>query len=215
MMKMKMTKNKALWMYVAVLVVCVAAAAAQVPVVGSIVDAAIGFTLNHAAPSGQVLCGNGSVGTFATSCAANAGTATQLAATPPQCTGGLVSTGIQANGTANCTTGIARTCNANGCYIRFNDGTIHAWGNIIVSSNGSAFNSANITFPIAFTIATPVVSASVLGAPRSGAPDVPVAEPNTVSSSGSLIHMQCPIPTGGGGATFDQSVTLLWTADGY
>jgi hypothetical protein len=103
MMKMKMTKRKALWMYAAVLVIGLAAvAAAQVPVVGSIIDAAIGYTVNHAAPSGQVLCGNGSVGTFASSCAANAGTATQLAATPAQCPVGQNATGIQANGTANC-----------------------------------------------------------------------------------------------------------------
>ena len=132
---------------------------AQVPLKGSTVDATQGYTVNGAAPSNQILCGNGTRAVFAASCgmasvpfyqtiqsggvavpqrlilnfdgnfavndsspsttvhlastitsntsgnastATNATTANALAATPTQCASGSVSTGVAANGNANC-----------------------------------------------------------------------------------------------------------------
>lgn len=94
-------KNKTLAVFVALAVTLTAWAA--VPVVGSIINAKTGFQVNGGAPSGQALCGNGTVGVYSASCPIAAQTAASLASTPTNCSGATpMSQGIAANGNANC-----------------------------------------------------------------------------------------------------------------
>jgi hypothetical protein len=107
MMKI-LTANK-VWFGAALVVCAVMVAAAQVPILGTIINATVGFTVGGTAPSGQVICGDGSVGSYSASCPINAATAAALAATPTQCAAGQNATGINANGNANCTVAATQT----------------------------------------------------------------------------------------------------------
>jgi hypothetical protein len=109
MMTMKTTTANKVWFGAALLFVAVAVAAAQVPGFFSICNAITGYQVNSVAPNGQVICGNGTVGTYSASCAINAATAAALAATPTQCAAGQNATGINANGNANCTVAATQT----------------------------------------------------------------------------------------------------------
>jgi len=66
-------RNKTLAIFGVVLVAITAWAA--VPVIGSIINAETGFQVNSAAPSGQVICGDGTVGTYTASCPIHAASA--------------------------------------------------------------------------------------------------------------------------------------------
>lgn len=92
--------NKKLFAACAVLAAVAMAAGFAVNINGNVINAFTGFQVAAAAPSGHVLCGNG---TNYIDCSA-APTATALATTPVQCGGGTpLATGIAANGDANCT----------------------------------------------------------------------------------------------------------------
>jgi hypothetical protein len=64
----KMMSKKALMGLGVMLLVCVTVAFAAVNVKGLIVDALTGFTVAGAAPNNQVICGNGTVGTYQATC---------------------------------------------------------------------------------------------------------------------------------------------------
>jgi hypothetical protein len=72
------TNKKALGVYALFAVAAIGVALAAVPIKGSIIDALTGFTVNGAAPSGQALCGNGTVGVYASSCAIHAASADSI-----------------------------------------------------------------------------------------------------------------------------------------
>lgn len=87
-------------------------------------------------------------------------------------------------------------------------------GVVTVSPNSSALNSVVVTFPTAFATAVNNVQITVCGIPRAGSPDLAVALVEAVSLTGFTILLQCPVPTGGGGVTFDQAVQVYWRALG-
>lgn len=63
---------------------------------------------------------------------------------------GVPLTGLcQTSGTGCSASG--RTCNANGCYIQYADGTIEAWGNSALTTGGGSAQRLTITFPVSFT----------------------------------------------------------------
>jgi hypothetical protein len=218
MMTMKTTTANKVWFGAALLFVAVAVAAAQVPGFFSICNAITGYQVNSAAPNGQVICGNGTVGTYSASCAINSATATALAATPTQCSGSTpVSTGIAANGNANCTNGgLVTTCNANGCYDLYPDGRIHAFGTVSMASTGTAYNTATITFPHAFTTqVNPTFN--LIGIPSSSSDTTTPACQGASSLSFTTMNVyfaRCII-AGAGGGNFDNPLKVSWTADGY
>jgi hypothetical protein len=152
---MKTTKSKArfVWFGAFLVVAVVAVAAAQVPGLFSTVNATVGYLINGAAPNGQAICGNGTVGAYSASCAINAATATALAATPSQCGTNQFSTGVTANGNANCTpiAGTPRACNSNGCYRVNSDGTIEEWGTVTAATSSETVQTVSFSFPFAFT----------------------------------------------------------------
>ena len=75
----------------------------QVNLKGKTVDANQGYTYQGTAPVGTVLCGNGSKMLPSGSCPIVVAMAAALAATPSQCSGSTpMSTGVTANGNANC-----------------------------------------------------------------------------------------------------------------
>lgn len=109
----------------------------------------------------------------------------------------------------------ALNTNSNGSWWVWGDGVIEAWGSISVAPNSTNQNSATIFFPTAFTTGVESISVNVVGFPRSGSTDsaeVILSGPPTLSIAN--IALQCSVPTGGGGVTFDQAVTVMWRAIG-
>jgi hypothetical protein len=94
-----MKMNKLWWL----LLMFPSLAMAQVNIKGAKVDALTGYTVAGAAANNQVVCGNGTVGTYQASCGIAVATAAALATTPTGCGGGTpIAIGIAANGNANC-----------------------------------------------------------------------------------------------------------------
>lgn len=108
----------------------------------------------------------------------------------------------------------ATTTNANGSFWTWTDGIIEAWGSITVTSSGNAFNGATITFPTTFATAVQSLELTILGLPNSGSTDTADVQIQSISGSSAVINLQCNVPTGGGGTTFNQSVVVMWRAIG-
>lgn len=201
-----MKMNKRVLMGLGVTFVCLATAFAAVNIKGLVVDALTGYTVAGAAASNTVICGNGTVGTYQGSCSIAVATAAALAATPTQCSGGTpLATGIQANGNANCATALARTCNSNGCYIQYPDGTLDQWGTVFCSGV-----TCTVTFPTAFTTTTnlsftdtPTWTSGNLTSVYSG-----------LSTSGTTVSNFGVVPVGGGGTSYSGGATNSWHAIG-
>jgi len=112
----------------------------------------------------------------------------------------------------------ATITNAAGSYWVWGDGVIEAWGSVSVPATTTPMNTCTITFPNAaspFTSAPNVeVTVAGLPSPTSHPGDVASASPASITTSGASVFLQCSVPTGGGGANFDQTVTLNWRAIG-
>lgn len=109
----------------------------------------------------------------------------------------------------------ATTTNANGSFFTWSDGLIEQWGQISVTSSGNEFNTAVITFPTNFTVSPPNIELNILGLPNSGSStDTADAQVDTATGTGAVCKLQCNVPTGGGGTTFNQTVVLQWIARG-
>jgi hypothetical protein len=111
--------------------------------------------------------------------------------------------------------GFSRVTNSNGSYRISPDGTIEVWGSINVPSTGNQFANAAIVFPHGFT-AVPGLQVTVQGlpSPSAHANDIASASAVSVTTTGAQVFLQCSVPTGGGGANFDQAVTLAFYAIG-
>lgn len=112
----------------------------------------------------------------------------------------------------------AITTNANGSYYTWSDGLIEAWGKISVPSSGTQFISSSLTFPntggAGFT-SLPNVQVTMNGLPNSGvANDIASVSVVGLSTAGAGLQLQCSVPTGGGGTTFNQTVEIDWRALG-
>lgn len=115
-------------------------------------------------------------------------------------------------------TGITRgaiTTNANGSYYTWSDGLIEQWGFITLTSTGNDYNAGTITFPIGFPTALQTIQVTTDGLPNSGnANDIAAITAFSASVIGAGVQLQCSVPTGGGGTTFNQSVKVYWYARG-
>lgn len=111
--------------------------------------------------------------------------------------------------------GFSRVTNSNGSYRISPDGTIEVWGSISVPSTGNQFANASIVFPHGFT-AVPGLQVTVQGlpSPSAHANDIASASAVSVTTTGAQVYLQCSVPTSGGGANFDQAVTLAFYAIG-
>lgn len=171
---MKTKTRISLWCGGAALAVTLVAAA-QVPIKGLIVDAIQGFTVNGAAPSGQVVCGNGSAGVFSASCPINAHSAdvaSSLAATPTQCSGSQpLASGIQANGNANCTvahvqgvlTNLTGSRSSGSVYQNTSGGTLLLSGYVSTtgSSTGTVYCKVGVDAGVSMTVWRNTVTATI------------------------------------------------------
>lgn len=113
--------------------------------------------------------------------------------------------------------GVARgalNTNSNGSWWVWGDGVIEAWGSLAIGPNSTNKNAATITFPTPFTAAVGSLDISVFGFPRSGSTDTADALISTLSLTSANVSLQCSVPTGGGGVTFDQNITVMWRAIG-
>ena len=109
-----------------------------------------------------------------------------------------------------------RVSNANGFYFKHPDGTIESWGSVQVPATGNQFAQVNITFPTPYTT-TPFVQLSIVGlpSPSAHANDIASAQISSLNTTGGVVALQTSVPEGGGGATFDNVITLQYYAIGY
>lgn len=104
--------------------------------------------------------------------------------------------------------------NANGRWWVWTDGVIEQFGSLTVPSTGNEQATALVTFPTPFTSQVFAFEAYVVGLPRSGSTRTASVQSSTVGLTTSGLNLQCNVPTGGGGATFDQDVVVQWRAIG-
>lgn len=113
-------------------------------------------------------------------------------------------------------TGTSRTCNSNGCYIAYSDGTYFEWG---VSSGCGTGSNNDCTVTVTLPHAFPASLDSATSTPRST---------NTGSDEGNILSMiyspsttsfnvrfGATIQVGGGGNNIDPSVVAYWWAAGH
>lgn len=110
----------------------------------------------------------------------------------------------------------AITTNANGSYYTWTDGLIEQWGSISIPSSGTNTSGGVITFPLTFPTAVMNVQVSLAGLPNSGSFVDQASIQMTAAAvvTGVSVQMQCSVPTGGGGTTFNQTTTVYWRAIG-
>lgn len=109
----------------------------------------------------------------------------------------------------------AHVTNVNGNYYQWSDGVIEAWGSVSVPANGSTFNTAPITFPVAFTQNPSITITTVGQASNSGDPTTPPdVQLQTLSTTGATAFMARTIVASAGGGHFDNTITLNWRAIG-
>lgn len=106
------------------------------------------------------------------------------------------------------------TTNANGSFWTWSDGVIEQWGQIVVAANTLNLNSGTITFPTAFVSSVGSLQLSLDGLPRAASSEIATVQAGSVILTGASLDLQCSVPTGGGGVTFDQNVTVFWRAIG-
>lgn len=113
--------------------------------------------------------------------------------------------------------GVARGAlhsNSNGKWWVWGDGVIEQWGSVTVAPNSSNLSSVVVTFPTAFTTSVDGLEFTVNGTPRVSSADTATAQASSVLLTQVTVLLQCSVPTGGGGATFDQAVSVYWRAIG-
>lgn len=110
----------------------------------------------------------------------------------------------------------AITTNANGSYFTWSDGLIEQWGTITIAASGNDFSGGPITFPLTFPTAVQNVQVSLVGLPNSSSFTDQASIQMTLAPAltGVSVQMQCSVPTGGGGVTFNQTTTVFWRAIG-
>lgn len=108
----------------------------------------------------------------------------------------------------------ATTTNANGSFWTWTDGIIEAWGSISLVATGTNKTGGTITFPVVFPTALQSIQVTLVGRPNSGTTDSTAAQVVSFTGSGAIIDVQCSVPTGGGGTTFNQITVIHWRAIG-
>lgn len=111
------------------------------------------------------------------------------------------------NGTSYVDTagGTARTCNSNGCYIVFPDGTIQQWGTLFCGSL-----SCSITFPRSFT----TTAQMSIGATMNYTPQNIVTTITSITTSSFTAVSGGVSFTGGSGLSYSGGGTYHWQALG-
>lgn len=211
------------------LVVCVSVAFAAVNVKGLIVDALTGYTVGGAAANNTVICGNGTVGTYQGSCGiavASATTSTTATtattATNANAVGGVALSGLCQTGGTGCpsSTVPSQTCNANGCYLKFPDGTIQAWGQSAAAVSGGSAQRLAVTFPTPFTTTTNLtVTVSMSGEPAGDgnphAADCHLSTLPSTTGATATAALSIQVSAGAGYANFAGGETCSWMATGH
>lgn len=126
---------------------------------------------------------------------------------------GAVTINATGGGGGGITRGALNT-NTHGQWWVWSDGVIEQWGSVNVPATSLNETAAFVTFPTPFVTGLQSLVASVNGLPRSGSNDGATIQFFTPTLIGCSAMLQCNVPTGGGGATFDQAVTFYWRAIG-
>lgn len=205
-----MKNKKSLAVYAVFLTVVIGVAVAQVPIVGSIINAVTGYTVNGAAPSGQVICGNGTVGVFASSCAISVSSATSATtATNSTQVGGVGLAGLcQSSGTGCPASGITGV-NAGSGYIKFPSGLMYEWmPGPSVTESGDSLHSGTwaYAFPNAIFGAGCATTTGQGGTGSPGDTDIHAMQISTVSTTSWTVRHSV-------GGVYSQAQTLscfLW-----
>lgn len=121
---------------------------------------------------------------------------------------------IASTGAGGAVTRSATTTNSNGSFWTWSDGFIEAWGEISIPSSGTEINGGTITFSTVFPTAVQSLQLTLVTLPNTGSFDIASVQAQSMTGSGAVINLQCSVPTGGGGTTFNQAVTVMWRAIG-
>jgi hypothetical protein len=115
--------------------------------------------------------------------------------------------------------GTGRTAFAGGYYKVDYDGTIHVWGSSQLSATFGNRSTGTLTFPADLFTSPPTVVVTGAGRPRGSGGDsadpVVVGIDGNITTAGATLFGMCPVPVGGGGATFDQAVPVTYYAVGF
>lgn len=86
------------------------------------------------------------------------------------------------------------------------------FGSAEANATGNDFSTVDVVFPSAFS-AAPKVFVNAASFPRTG--NTPMTCFATdISATGFTANLACAVPTGGGGATIDNQITVDWVAIG-
>lgn len=107
---------------------------------------------------------------------------------------------------------LSRTCNSNGCYITYPDGTILQWGSIGGCGSGTAACNMAVTFPFTFTSTT---NLSVTVAEVGGGHNNYTAGHDGPTTSGFNVQYAALVFVGGGGTNLPGTQTADWIAIGH
>jgi len=113
--------------------------------------------------------------------------------------------------------GPSRTCNENGCYIQYADGTIDAWGRTNNAPGGGSIASLTATFPTFFSTTTNLeITISPIGAAiGDGNPHPIECHVDSFTASGLSAYISLPTQVGGSGYDhLSSSQYCSWHAKG-
>lgn len=116
----------------------------------------------------------------------------------------------------------APTCNVNGCYFQYSDGTIHAWGKSSTVAGTPVQTNVTFTYPVTFVSAPDPVVTAVSDATGGGAPctgSVCSVSCHVIktseSTTGATGNIGLVVTVGGSGfANLATGDYCAWTADG-
>lgn len=119
---------------------------------------------------------------------------------------------------SNGASGPTRTCNANGCYIQYADGSIEAWGVTNTTPGSGTIAALTATFPTSFTTTSNLVlTVSPVGQGiGDGSPHPVECHVDSFSTSGATVYLSIPVQvTGSGYSHLSNTQYCNWHATGF
>lgn len=109
---------------------------------------------------------------------------------------------------------INTTSNGDGSFSRTaSDGTIEQWGTFTIAPTGTFHGSGTWTFRLPYKSA-PNIQLTLVGYAASTNPDPNVCYAVSLATTGFTAVVSCAVPTGGGGSTITNTVTVSWRSIG-
>lgn len=106
------------------------------------------------------------------------------------------------------------TANGDGSFSRTaSDGTIEQWGTFTIAPTGTFHGSGAWTFHLPYKSA-PNIQLTLVGYAAATNPDPNACYAVSLTATGFTAVVSCAVPTGGGGSTITNTVTISWRSIG-